>query len=246
VISLDTSLSRDRIPDDALAAALPSALDRLRTLLARSGPGAGMLGWLDLPGAAARDVDAVRYAALRHLLHESGVGVEVLSTFHPELGSFCEWWKQLAGESEGKGGRGLFPASAVMTTDLHSLGQYLQEGPRNMLETFLSAERPRRDVEIPSDAGNLDELNYLAGGALSAVNRTALRGTREAHAAGGIPVLTVETESLTPASIGALFVFFEIAVSVSGYLLGVNPFDQPGVEEYKKRMFSLLGKGTTP
>jgi glucose-6-phosphate isomerase len=190
--------------------------------------------------------DAVRYAALRHLLLRGGIAIEVLSTFHPEIASLCEWWKQLAGESEGKNGRGLFPASTVMSTDLHSLGQYLQEGPRSMLETFLSAAEPRADVAIPSDADNEDGLNYLAGRRLSEVNRTALDGTREAHAAGGIPVLTIETESIDPASIGGLFVFFEIAISISARLLGVNPFDQPGVEEYKRRMFKLLGKPGTP
>ncbi|MCX5752460.1 MAG: glucose-6-phosphate isomerase [Candidatus Krumholzibacteria bacterium] len=189
--------------------------------------------------------DAVRYAALRHLLPSEGIAIEVLSTFHPELASLCEWWKQLAGESEGKNGRGLFPASTVMSTDLHSLGQYLQEGPRSILETFLSAAEPRADVTIPADADDEDGLNYLAGRRLSAINRTALIGTREAHAAGGIPVLTIETESITPGSAGELFIFFEIAISISARLLGVNPFDQPGVEEYKRRMFKLLGKPGT-
>jgi glucose-6-phosphate isomerase len=185
---------------------------------------------------------AVRYAALRHHLHCGGAAVEVLSTFHPELSSLCEWWKQLAGESEGKSGRGLFPASAVMSTDLHSLGQYLQEGPRSILETFLSAAEPRTDIEIPAEAENDDGLNYLAGRRLSEVNRTAFAGTREAHAAGGIPVLTIETETIVPGAVGEIFMFFELAVAVSARLLGVNPFDQPGVEEYKRRMFKLLGR----
>ena len=186
--------------------------------------------------------EAVRYAAARHLLHRSGIAIEVLSTFHPELGSFCEWWKQLAGESEGKNAAGLFPASAVMSTDLHSLGQYLQEGSRSILETFLSAAEPRADIAIPADEDDFDGLNYLAGRRLSEVNRKAFEGTREAHAAGGIPVLTIETRSLSPDAIGELFVFFELAIAISGRLLGVNPFDQPGVEEYKRRMFKLLGK----
>ena len=185
---------------------------------------------------------AVRYAAARHLLHRSGIAIEVLSTFHPELGSFCEWWKQLAGESEGKNAAGLFPASAVMSTDLHSLGQYLQEGSRSILETFLSAAEPRTDIAIPADEDDFDGLNYLAGRRLSEVNRKAFEGTREAHAAGGIPVLTIETRSLSPDAIGELFVFFELAIAISGRLLGVNPFDQPGVDEYKRRMFKLLGK----
>jgi glucose-6-phosphate isomerase len=186
--------------------------------------------------------DAARYAALRRLLLEDGTAIEVLSTFHPELASLCEWWKQLAGESEGKNGTGLFPASAVMSTDLHSLGQLLQEGPRGILETFLSAARPRADVTIPADEGDEDGLNYLAGRRLSDVNRTAFAGTREAHAAGGLPILTIETDSVVPGSVGELFVFFEIAISISARLLDVNPFNQPGVEEYKRRMFSLLGK----
>jgi glucose-6-phosphate isomerase len=186
--------------------------------------------------------DAVRYAAARHLLHAKGIAIEVLSTFHPELSALCEWWKQLAGESEGKQGAGLFPASAVMSTDLHSLGQYLQEGSRNILETFLSAAGPRAGLTVPNDEADLDGLNYLALKHLSEVNRTAFVGTREAHAAGGIPVLTIETDAVAPGSVGELFVFFEIAVAISARLLGVNPFDQPGVEGYKDRMFRLLGR----
>lgn len=190
--------------------------------------------------------EAVRYASLRHLLHRKGIAIEVLSTFHPELASLCEWWKQLAGESEGKNGMGLFPASTVMSTDLHSLGQYLQDGSRDILESFLSAAEPGTDVTIDADESDLDGLNYLAGARMGEVNRKAFEGTREAHAAGGIPVLTIETESVTPGSVGEIFVFFEIAISVSARLAGVNPFDQPGVEEYKRRMFKLLGRSGKP
>jgi len=186
--------------------------------------------------------DAVRYAAIRNLLHRKGTRIEVLSAFHPELASFCEWWKQLAGESEGKDGKGLYPASTVMTTDLHSLGQYLQQGSRDLLETFLVASRPGAELAIPADNADLDGLNYLAGRGLSSINRSAFEGTRDAHAAGGLPVLTVEVPAVTPDSLGSLFLYFEIAIAISGRLLGVNPFDQPGVEEYKKRMFRLLGK----
>jgi len=186
--------------------------------------------------------EALRYALARSLLHGRGFGIEVLSTFHPELSWVCEWWKQLAGESEGKEGRGLFPASAVMTTDLHSLGQLLQEGPRNIIETFLISARPDRDVEIPGSADDLDGLDYIAGKTLFEVNRKAYEGTRAAHAAGGLPVMTIELERVDPPSAGALFIFFELAIAVSGRLSGVNPFDQPGVEEYKTRMFNLLGK----
>jgi glucose-6-phosphate isomerase len=187
--------------------------------------------------------EAIRYAVFRHLHHRMGIAIEVLSTFHPELACLCEWWKQLAGESEGKNGAGLFPASTVMSTDLHSLGQYLQEGSRNILETFLSSARPASDVTINAETSDLDGLNYLAGVRMGEVNRKAFEGTREAHAAGGIPVLTIETESVSPGSVGELFIFFEIAIAISARLAGVNPFDQPGVEEYKRRMFTLLGKG---
>lgn len=185
---------------------------------------------------------AVQYAARRAALFGEGIAIEVLSTFSPELGTFCDWWKQLAGESEGKEGKGLFPASTIMTTDLHSLGQYLQEGARNMLETFLVADEPRRTVVIPPSADDHDGLEYLAGRTMSEINEKAFEGTRAAHEAGGIPVMTIELPAVTPGAVGALFVFFEIAVAVSGRLLGVNPFDQPGVDEYKRRMFELLGK----
>ncbi len=188
------------------------------------------------------DNEALRYALARALLHDRGTEIEVLSTFHPELSWVCEWWKQLAGESEGKEGKGLYPASTVMTTDLHSLGQLLQEGSRNILETFLVSARPNRDIEIPEDSDDLDGLNYLAGKSISEVNSKAYEGTKAAHVAGGLPVMTIELEGITPASIGALFIFYELAIAVSGRLIGVNPFDQPGVEEYKTRMFKLLGK----
>ncbi len=188
------------------------------------------------------DNDALRYAAARTLLHDRSTKIEVLSTFHPELALFCEWWKQLSGESEGKNGKGLFPASTVMTTDLHSLGQLLQEGARDILETFLVASHPLRDLTVPDDERDLDNLNYLAGRSLGEINSKAFEGTRAAHESGGLPVITIEVPSITPDSIGSLFVFFEIAVAITGRLMGINPFDQPGVEEYKTRMFRLLGK----
>lgn len=192
--------------------------------------------------AAEKDNIMIRYALTRYLLHKSGTAIEVLSAFHTELHYFCEWWKQLAGESEGKDGKGLFPASAVMTTDLHSLGQLLQQGKRNLLETFLVAERPRRDIVIPEEAENLDNLNYIAGRSLGQINYKAFEGTRAAHIDGGIPVISLQLPSITPASLGELFIFFELSVAVTGRLLEVNPFNQPGVDEYKKRMFKLLGK----
>ena len=186
--------------------------------------------------------DALQYAMRRAGLFEKGTAIEVLSTFNPELDMLCEWWKQLAGESEGKEGKGLFPASTVMTTDLHSLGQYLQEGARSILETFLVAAEPRRTVSIPSSDDDPDGLEYLAGRTMSDINGKAFEGTRSAHEEGGLPAMTIELPAVTPATIGALFVFFEIAVAVSGHMLGINPLDQPGVEEYKRRMFDLLGK----
>ena len=188
---------------------------------------------------------AVRYALMRWLLHEKGTSIEVLSTFHPELALFCEWWKQLAGESEGKDGKGLFPASTVMTTDLHSLGQLLQEGARDILETFLIAAHPLRDLTVPAEESDLDNLNYLAGRSLGKINQKAFEGTRAAHISGGLPVITLQIPSITPDAVGNLFVFFELVVAVTGRLIGVNPFNQPGVEEYKARMFKLLGKPGT-
>lgn len=185
--------------------------------------------------------EATRYALARHLLHRKGCAIEVLSTFHPSLASLAEWWKQLAGESEGKAGGGLFPASAIMTTDLHSLGQYLQEGSRSLLETFLSAPPRCPAVAIAAEPEDADGLNYLAGMCLDEVNRRALEGTREAHAAGGIPVITIETAETAPGTLGTLFFFFEVAIAVSALLRGLDPFNQPGVEEYKKRMLRLLG-----
>jgi len=189
--------------------------------------------------------EAVSYAAIRYMLHEKGTVNEVMSTFHPELESFLEWWKQLAGESEGKEGKGLFPASTIMTRDLHSLGQYLQDGKRNILETFLVASRNRVDIQVPYDPQDTDGLNYLADRPISDVNRKAFEGTIEAHASGGIPVVKIEFDEINPYYIGALYVFFEVSIAVSALMLGVNPFDQPGVEEYKNRMFKLLGKPGT-
>ena len=189
-----------------------------------------------------RENEALQYAARRTGLFGRGIAIEVLSTFDPELGMMCEWWKQLTGESEGKRGKGLFPASTVMTTDLHSLGQYLQEGPRHILETFLVAAEPRRTLSIPSIPEDPDGLEYLAGKTLSDANGKAFEGTRSAHQDGGLPVMTIELPAVTAATVGTLFVFFEIAVAISGHLLGVNPFDQPGVDEYKRRMLDLLGR----
>ncbi|MBN1542684.1 glucose-6-phosphate isomerase [candidate division KSB1 bacterium] len=185
---------------------------------------------------------ALRYAALRTLLYESGKHVEILSTFDPALHYMAEWWKQLFGESEGKDGKGLFPASAHLTTDLHSLGQYIQDGSRILFETFLWLEETRETLVIPESTQDADDLNYLAGRSLDAVNYQAYRGTALAHSDGGVPVITLGLKRRDEYTLGALYYFFEYTVAISGLLLGVNPFDQPGVEAYKKNMFALLGK----
>ncbi len=182
------------------------------------------------------------YAGLRFLLYSSGKTIEILSNFNPKLIYFSEWWKQLFGESEGKDQKGIFPISANFTTDLHSLGQYLQEGLRNIFETFLIVSKVKSDINVPEDSENLDGLNYLAGKSFSHINREAYRGTLQAHFDGGVPNMTIEIPEINEYWLGQLIYFFEHAVAVSGYLLGVNPFDQPGVEAYKNNMFRLLGK----
>jgi glucose-6-phosphate isomerase len=185
---------------------------------------------------------AAQYAAVRNALYSKGKKVEILANFNPKLHSFAEWWKQLYGESEGKDGRGIFPASVDFTTDLHSLGQYIQSGERILFETFLSVKEPCAHMEIPADAAGLDGLDYLAGRRIGYVNDKAALGTQMAHAAGGVPIVNIEIPALTAYNIGYLIYFFEKACGISGYMLGVNPFDQPGVEAYKKNMFALLGK----
>lgn len=185
---------------------------------------------------------ALVYAAVRNLLHDIGKSTEIMVNYTPKLHYIAEWWKQLYGESEGKVGKGIFPASVDNTSDLHSMGQYIQEGKRNLFETVLSVSKSRNEIIIPSTAGNEDNLNFLAGKTLAFVNQSAEQGTREAHIEGGVPNITIEIPELNEYYLGQLLYFFEIACGVSGYILGVNPFDQPGVEAYKKKMFSLLGK----
>ncbi len=185
---------------------------------------------------------ALEYAGLRALLLEDGYEVETLAVFEPRLSGLGAWWQQLFGESEGKEGTGLFPATAQYSTDLHSLGQYMQQGSRIVAETFVMAERDGGDLAIPETQDNLDGLNYLAGRTLSEVARKAYQGTAEAHTEGGVPNMTVWIDRIAPGAVGELLYFFEHAVAVSGYLLQVNPFDQPGVEDYKNAMFRLLGR----
>lgn len=190
-----------------------------------------------------QDNPAVQYAAMRNLLYsECGKKVEILINFTPKLQYFGEWWKQLYGESEGKDGKGIFPASCNFTTDLHSMGQYIQEGERILMETLISVKNASRKMVIGSDEQNLDGLNFLAGKRVGECNLMAQVGTRLAHIDGGVPQIEVEIDKLDEQSLGELFYFFEYACGVSAYILGVNPFNQPGVEAYKKNMFALLDK----
>lgn len=183
-----------------------------------------------------------QYAACRNALYRKMKTVEIMVNYEPSLHYVTEWWKQLYGESEGKDGKGIFPAGVDFSTDLHSMGQYIQDGVRNLFETVLCVEKSRKSIEITQDKNNLDKLNYLAGKTLDFVNKKAMEGTILAHNDGGVPNMIVHTPEMTPYYFGQLVYFFEKACGISGYLLGVNPFDQPGVEAYKKNMFALLGK----
>ena len=194
---------------------------------------------LSAPGA---DNPAWQYAAARHALYTGGKKVEILAAYEPSFRFFGEWWKQLYGESEGKEGKGLFPASVEFTADLHSMGQYIQEGERLMFETVVRFDKSRGSITIPHDPDNVDGLNFLAGKELSFVAEQAMRGTLLAHVDGGVPNLVVTVPGRCEKSVGWLIYFFEYACGLSGYLLEVNPFNQPGVEAYKNNMYALLGK----
>ncbi len=186
--------------------------------------------------------DCYKYAAVRNILNRKGKTVEIMVNYEPSLVYFSEWWKQLYGESEGKDGKGIFPASCSFSTDLHSMGQYIQDGVRLMFETVLKVDAPKEDINIPYDEENVDKLNFLAGKSLDFVNSKAFQGTLLAHTDGDVPNLVINIPKLDAYNFGALVYFFEKACGVSGYILGVNPFNQPGVEAYKKNMFALLGK----
>ena len=201
--------------------------------------------------AAGRDValnkpfeenPALQYAAIRNILHRKGKTVEILANYEPSMHYISEWWKQLYGESEGKDQRGIFPASVDLTTDLHSMGQFIQDGDRIMFETVLNIENARKDFELKAQDNDLDGLNYLAGKKMSWVNQCAMQGTIAAHVDGGVPNMMVKIPAQDEKSLGELFYFFEYACGVSGYISGINPFNQPGVEFYKANMFKLLGK----
>jgi glucose-6-phosphate isomerase len=191
---------------------------------------------------ASLDNEAFKYAMIRSALYRQGKKIEMLVNYEPNLTFFGEWWKQLFGESEGKDGLGLFPASASFSTDLHSLGQYIQDGERHLFETVINVQSPTREVVIEEDDKNLDGLNYLSGKTVHEVNKQAFLGTLLAHTDGGVPNIILEIPEVSPYYLGRLVYFFEYACGLSGYMLGVNPFDQPGVEAYKKNMFALLEK----
>ena len=186
--------------------------------------------------------DSYLYAAMRNILYRSGKKIELCVAYEPRFAMMCEWFKQLFGESEGKEGKGIYPSSAIFSTDLHSLGQYIQQGERTLFETVVLFRDAGAQVMIDEDADNADGLNFLAGKPLSFVNRKAFEGTVLAHTDGGVPNLLVECDAMDAYNVGWLIYFFELACAISGYILDVNPFDQPGVESYKKNMFALLGK----
>ncbi len=186
--------------------------------------------------------ECYKYAVARNVLNKKGKEIEILANYEPKLHYFTEWWKQLYGESEGKDGKGIYPSGVDFTTDLHSMGQYIQEGRRTLFETVLRVEEPKTNININADDDNLDGLNYLANKDVDYVNKKAMEGTVKAHVSGGVPNIIINIEKLNEETIGHLIYFFEKACAMSGLILGVNPFNQPGVEEYKKNMFKLLEK----
>ena len=186
--------------------------------------------------------DCYRYAAIRNILYRKGKTTEILVNYENYATMFNEWWKQLYGESEGKDKKGIYPSSVIFSTDLHSLGQYIQDGLRNLFETVVTVNEPSSRLEIPNDPNNIDGLNFLSGMDLNEVNKKAMQGTLFAHMDGGVPNVVLEVKDRTAYSLGYMIYFFELSCAVSGYLMGVNPFNQPGVESYKKNMFALLGK----
>ena len=186
--------------------------------------------------------ESLKYAAIRNILLRKGKTVEILGNYEPAFHYIAEWWKQLFGESEGKDQKGIFPASVDLTTDLHSMGQYIQDGNRILFETIMELETPSLDITLEEEPVDLDGLNYLAGKTLDFINKNAMKGTKLAHTDGSVPNLGITVPEQNEYYLGQLFYFFEFACGVSGYTLGVNPFNQPGVESYKKNMFALLGK----
>ncbi|MFU8812490.1 MAG: glucose-6-phosphate isomerase [Balneolaceae bacterium] len=184
----------------------------------------------------------LKYASVRYTLHKNNIALDVIGTFEPELNQFCGWTQQLLGESEGKDGNGLFPATAAYSTDLHSIGQMIQQGRRNMMETLITVEKPISDIQLPPANDDVDQLSYLNHRSLHKINSSALEGTCQAHVQGGVPLVRICMEKLNAQQIGRLIYFYELFTAVYVYMLGVNPFNQPGVENYKKAMYQLLGK----
>ena len=246
--STDSGYETFVVPDDVggrfsvltAVGLLPIAVAGIDIDALMAGAAAAKAEYLDNEDIATND--CLKYAALRNILYRKGKTTEILVNYEPYAAMFNEWWKQLYGESEGKDGKGLFPASVIFSTDLHSLGQYIQDGVRNLFETVVTVKDSGTEFVIPEDKANVDGLNFLSGKTLDEVNKTAMMGTLFAHMDGGVPNLVLEMEDRTAFSFGRAVYFFELACAVSGYLLGVNPFDQPGVEAYKKNMFALLGK----
>ncbi|MDE6764513.1 MAG: glucose-6-phosphate isomerase [Oscillospiraceae bacterium] len=186
--------------------------------------------------------DCYKYAAIRNILYKKNKSIEMLVSYDPSFTMMAEWWKQLFGESEGKDNRGIYPSSAIFSTDLHSMGQFIQDGSRIMFETVVDIKKPKKDFFLENDSENLDGLNFLTNQNMSVVNRKAFQGTVLAHTEGGVPNIVLELDDTSEKTFGYMVYFFEMACAVSGYMLGVNPFNQPGVESYKKNMFALLGK----
>ncbi len=196
----------------------------------------------ELTSDSLEENDCYKYAAIRNLLYRKGKKIEMMVCYEPDYTMMNEWFKQLFGESEGKDNKGIFPASAIFSTDLHSMGQYIQQGERQLFETVVSFKKPKRELIINEDPENLDGLNFVAGKTMDFVNKKAFEGTVLAHTDGGVPNMILEVEEMNESQLGYLIYFLEKACAISGYILGVNPFDQPGVESYKKNMFALLGK----
>lgn len=248
-MAISEGYARFAVPDDiggrysvlTAVGLLPLAVSGadIRELLRGAQEAADLYGSPQLQGNA-----CAQYAVIRNELYQQGKQIELLVSYDPRLAQFGEWWKQLFGESEGKEGRGLFPATAQFPTDLHSLGQYVQQGPRHLFQTVLWVENPGATVTIPFAPDDADGLNDLSGRTVHHVNEQAFRGALEAHIEGGVPGLVLQLPSLKERELGHLFYFFKKACALSGYLLGVNPFDQPGVEAYKRKMFRLLGRDT--
>ena len=186
--------------------------------------------------------ECYKYAVARNILYGNDKNIEILVNYEPKMHYMTEWWKQLYGESEGKDEKGIFPTGAEFTTDLHSLGQYIQEGRRNLFETVIKINTPENDMKVGLDEDDLDGLNYLTGKSIDYINKKAMEGTIEAHVVGDVPNILIEMEKLDELNLGKLIYFFELACAMSGKILGVNPFNQPGVEKYKKNMFRLLEK----